>query len=46
MNVTRQKELARKKTGELLVKKAYPKYFEDLERRSNDFAKEALKENQ
>jgi transglutaminase-like putative cysteine protease len=27
-------------------KKAYPKYFEDLERRSNDFAKEALKENQ
>jgi len=27
-------------------KKAYPKYFENIERLSNDFAKEALKENQ
>ncbi len=28
------------------VKKAYPKYFENIERRSKDFSAEALKENQ
>ena len=28
------------------AKKAYPKYFEELENRSGDFAKEALQENQ
>ena len=28
------------------AKKAYPKYFEEMENRSGDFAKEALKENQ